>query len=60
VGDGVNDALALDRAHASGTPAIDRPFVPARADFFFVTPGLAPIRLARPCSCGCQRACPSS
>jgi Cu2+-exporting ATPase len=46
VGDGVNDALALDRAHASGTPAIDRPFVPARADFFFVTPGLAPIRLA--------------
>ena len=46
VGDGVNDALAMDCAHASGTPAIDRPFVPARADFFFVTPGLAPIRLA--------------
>jgi Cu2+-exporting ATPase len=46
VGDGVNDALALDRAHVSGTPAVDRPFVPARADFFFVTPGLAPIRLA--------------
>jgi Cu2+-exporting ATPase len=46
VGDGVNDTLALDRALVSGTPAIDRPFVPARADFFFVTPGLAPIRLA--------------
>jgi Cu2+-exporting ATPase len=46
VGDGVNDALALDRAHVSGTPAVDRPFVPARADFFFVTPGLGPIRLA--------------
>ena len=46
VGDGVNDALALDRAHVSGTPAVDRPYVPARADFFFVTPGLAPIRLA--------------
>lgn len=46
VGDGVNDALALDHAHASGTPAVDRPFVPSRADFFFVTPGLAPIRLA--------------
>ncbi len=46
VGDGVNDALALDRALVSGTPAVDRPFVPARADFFFVTPGLAPIRLA--------------
>ncbi len=46
VGDGVNDALALDHAHVGGTPAVDRPFVPARADFFFVTPGLAPIRLA--------------
>lgn len=46
VGDGVNDALAIDAAHTSGTPAVDRPFVPARADFFFVTPGLEPIRLA--------------
>ena len=46
VGDGVNDALALDHAHASGTPSVDRPYVPARADFFFVTPGLAPVRLA--------------
>jgi Cu2+-exporting ATPase len=46
VGDGVNDALALDRALVSGTPAVDRPYVPARADFFFVTAGLAPVRLA--------------
>jgi P-type Cu2+ transporter len=46
VGDGVNDTLALDHAHVSGTPAVDRPWVPARADFFFVTPGLAPVRLA--------------
>ncbi|HXX69937.1 MAG TPA: HAD-IC family P-type ATPase [Polyangiaceae bacterium] len=46
VGDGVNDALAIDAAHVSGTPAVDRPFVPARADFFFVTPGLEPIRFA--------------
>ncbi len=46
VGDGVNDALALDHAHTSGTPAVDRPYVPARADFFFVTPGLAPVRAA--------------
>jgi Cu2+-exporting ATPase len=44
VGDGVNDALALDHAHVSGTPAVDRPFVPARADFFFVTAGLSPVR----------------
>lgn len=46
VGDGVNDTLALNRAHTSGTPAVDRPFVPAHTDFFFVTPGLGPIRLA--------------
>ncbi|HEX8794380.1 MAG TPA: hypothetical protein VF765_25725, partial [Polyangiaceae bacterium] len=45
-GDGVNDALAIDRAYTSGTPAVDRPYVPARADFFFVTPGLAPVRSA--------------
>lgn len=44
VGDGINDALALSRAACSGTPAIDRPFVPARADFYFLTPGLAPVR----------------
>lgn len=46
VGDGVNDSLALDHTYVSGTPAVDRPFVPSRADFFFVTPGLAPVRLA--------------
>jgi Cu2+-exporting ATPase len=46
IGDGVNDAPALDRAHVSGTPAVDRPFVPGRADFFFITPGLRPIRSA--------------
>src|ERR1019366_4635261 len=43
---GVSAALALDHALVSGSPAVARPFVPARADFFFVTPGLAPIRLA--------------
>ncbi len=45
VGDGVNDALVLDHAKVAGTPAVDRPYVPARADFFFVTAGLAPVRL---------------
>jgi Cu2+-exporting ATPase len=43
VGDGLNDALALGGATCSGTPAIDRPYLPARSDFWFVTPGLAPI-----------------
>jgi P-type Cu2+ transporter len=46
LGDGINDGLALSRAHCSGTPAIDRPFVPSRADFYFLTPGLAPVRQA--------------
>jgi P-type Cu2+ transporter len=46
IGDGINDSLVVERATCSGTPAIDRPFLPARSDFFFVTPGLAPIRRA--------------
>jgi Cu2+-exporting ATPase len=46
VGDGINDAPALSRAVCAGTPAVDRPFVPARADFYFLTPGLHPVRLA--------------
>ncbi|MEY4509829.1 MAG: hypothetical protein RLZZ450_1951 [Pseudomonadota bacterium] len=44
IGDGINDGPALSRAACSGTPAIDRPFVPARTDFYFLTPGLSPIR----------------
>ncbi len=46
VGDGINDSLVVSEAHCSGTPAIDRPFMAARSDFYFVTPGLGPIRLA--------------
>jgi Cu2+-exporting ATPase len=46
IGDGVNDLVAAEKAFCSGTPAIDRPFVASRSDFYFVTPGLRPIRLA--------------
>lgn len=46
LGDGINDGPALSSALCSGTPAIDRPFVPARADFYFLTAGLSPVRLA--------------
>jgi len=46
VGDGINDALVATEATASGTPAIDRPFLAARTDFYLVTPGLSPLRLA--------------
>ena len=46
IGDGVNDSLAVAQAFTSGTPSIDRAVMPSRTDFYFVTPGLAPIRLA--------------
>jgi Cu2+-exporting ATPase len=46
IGDGINDSLVVARAFCSGTPAIDRPFMAARSDFYFVTPGLRCIRLA--------------
>jgi Cu2+-exporting ATPase len=46
VGDGINDSLVVADAFCSGTPAIDRPFMAARSDFYFVTPGLRNIRLA--------------
>lgn len=35
IGDGLNDALAFDAAYCAGTPAMDRPVLPARADFCF-------------------------
>ena len=46
IGDGVNDTLVVEHAFCSGTPAVDRPFMAARSDFYFVTPGLSPIRMA--------------
>ncbi len=35
IGDGLNDAPAFGEAFCAGTPAMDRPVLPARADFFF-------------------------
>jgi len=46
IGDGINDLPAVAKAFCSGTPAVDRPFVAARSDFYFTTPGLEPIRAA--------------
>ena len=43
LGDGLNDGLVLREALCSGTPAIDRPFMASRCDFYLVTPGLGPI-----------------
>ena len=46
IGDGVNDSLVVAEATCGGTPSIERPFLAARSDFYFVTPGLSPVRLA--------------
>ncbi|MCC6670222.1 MAG: heavy metal translocating P-type ATPase [Planctomycetes bacterium] len=39
VGDGLNDAPAFEAAFCAGTPALDRPVLPARADFCFLGNG---------------------
>jgi Cu2+-exporting ATPase len=46
IGDGINDSPAVQGAHCSGTPAIDRALLPGRTDFYFTTAGLAPVRMA--------------
>lgn len=46
LGDGLNDGLAAQEAYCVGTPALDRPFMASRADFYVVTAGLAPLRKA--------------
>ncbi len=46
VGDGVNDAPAFAAAFCTATPAVDRPSIPARADFYFLGGGIAAVRQA--------------
>jgi Cu2+-exporting ATPase len=46
VGDGVNDALAFEAAFCAGTPAVDRPVMPSKSDFFLIGEGLAPLQHA--------------
>jgi len=43
VGDGLNDRVAMEAAACSGTPAVNRPFMASRCDFYFVSPGLRPV-----------------
>jgi Cu2+-exporting ATPase len=43
VGDGLNDQVAMRAAACSGTPAVNRPFMASRCDFYFVSPGLHPV-----------------
>jgi Cu2+-exporting ATPase len=43
VGDGLNDAPAFEAAFCAGTPALDRPVMPARADFFYTGLGTGAV-----------------
>lgn len=43
VGDGLNDAPAFEVAGVAGTPALDRPVLPDRADFFYTGPGAGAV-----------------
>jgi P-type Cu2+ transporter len=43
VGDGVNDSLAFAAALCAGTPAIDRPVMPGKADFFLLGEDLSSL-----------------
>lgn len=44
LGDGVNDSLAFDAALCAGTPAIDRPVMPGKSDFFLLGEGVHALR----------------
>ncbi len=44
VGDGLNDAPAFEAAYCAGTPALDRPVMPSRADFFYTGLGTGAVR----------------
>lgn len=44
IGDGVNDSLAFAAASMTGTPAIDRPVMPGKADFFLLGDGIVGVR----------------
>ena len=46
VGDGLNDSPSFEVALCAATPAVDRPVLPGKADFFFLGDGIAAIGLA--------------
>ncbi len=43
IGDGINDSLAFEKAFCRGTPAVGRPTLPGKADFYFWGVGVGPI-----------------
>jgi len=46
VGDGINDGPSFAAATCAATPAVDRPVLPGRADFYFLGDGIAALRRA--------------
>jgi Cu2+-exporting ATPase len=51
LGDGVNDSLAFSRALVAGTPAIDRPVLPGKSDFFLLGDGIGALGAALRTAC---------
>jgi Cu2+-exporting ATPase len=43
VGDGLNDSPSFEVAFCAATPAVDRPVLPGKADYFFLGDGIAAI-----------------
>jgi Cu2+-exporting ATPase len=43
VGDGLNDSPSFEAALCAATPAVDRPVLPGKADFFFLGDGIVAI-----------------
>jgi len=44
VGDGLNDSPSFEAALCAATPAVDRPVLPGKADFYFLGDGISAIR----------------
>lgn len=44
VGDGLNDSPSFEVALCAATPAVDRPVLPGKADYYFLGDGIAAIR----------------
>jgi Cu2+-exporting ATPase len=44
VGDGLNDSPSFEVAWCTATPAVDRPVLPGKADFYFLGDGISALR----------------
>ena len=44
VGDGLNDSPSFEVALCAATPAVDRPVLPGKADFYFLGDGISALR----------------